>query len=234
MTEVLNTNTVDPPGLRGIYKLCEFNGYLYAGGGEDNVLATLYRSATGAAGTWSICATFSGYNWVRGLVVWNNELWVGTKGNASLWHGDGTTFTKVSNWPVEAVFQAKELIPFNNKLYIGCVNTEAYSAKIYSYNGTTFTTELNFPTDHEIFHGDVANNCLYFSVRTSDTNGTGGAVVVKDSLGWREVFRDTGLEFNHIHWVKSGGNGRLYMSGSNLEGKDAVLYSAIINRTLRS
>ncbi len=236
MTEGLNTYATDPPGLRGMYKLCVFNGYLYAGGGEDDVLATLYRSATGDSGSWSVCATFPGYSWVRGMAVWNNELWVGTKKNASLWHGDGVTFSKVSNWPAEALYQAKELIPYQGKLYIGCVNTGtgSFNAKVYSYDGSTFKTEINLPLDHEVFHGDVLNGKLYFTTRVDDNAQdashmsqlpNGGAVIVTDGVNWRTAFRDTGTNFNHIHWVKGNGND-LYMSGTNTYLKNVYLWKS--------
>lgn len=233
MTKVLDTKNFNPPaagvGQLGVLALCVHNNKIWAGAGNAGTgEATLYSSSDGT--TWTLEHTFTGYDFIRGMASWNGKLWIGTRANASLWSYDGSAYTQISNWPAEAIYQAKELIPYNGKLYIGCVNTGTYDAKVYSYDGSTFKTEINMPADHEIYHGEVVNGQLYFAVRTSDTNATGGAVICTDGTNWRTVFRDTGVHFNHIMWVTGNGND-LYVSGSNLAQKDVLLYKAINQRT---
>lgn len=238
-TQVMDTRNFSTPaagaGQIGVTSLAVCMNKIWAGAGTDSGgEGTLYSSPDGT--TWTLEHVFTGYSFVRGLACWNDELWIGTRQNASVWHTDGTTYTQVTSFPTSGTdncqYQAKELIPYGNKLYIGCVNngTGSFNAKVYSTSdGSTFTTEITMPADHEIYHGDVCGGHLYFAVRTDDSP-TGGAVIGYDGNSWRTVFRDTGINFSHVMFAKCH-EGYLYVGGSNKANQPVYLYRALTERS---
>jgi hypothetical protein len=145
---------------------------------------------------------------VRSLRVWQQRLYIGLRGKAMLWSYDGMTFID-HGAPPGINAQIKSLVPYGGKLFLGCV-----AAKIFSWDGSAFTLELDATAvDSEIYKGDVYAGCLYFP--TNGKNG-GGRVWKFDGTSWIQDYIDTETTAQ-LHVVRKYA-GYLWVGGGKKSG----------------